>query len=263
MKKRILIFCTVLTAFGLTAFGLVNWNDSETSLSHNLVTNKPIAKTENKKTPPKFLYDVGTRFRAITKEKFDNARSIHDFFYAEELQGMVSLNSVNITVVKNENPSAIHELGYRKEFNEAQLKLLQTLDYSSNFSIRADFKKVNAISGMLENEYANPYITIVPEKQAVYVKGKEALIAYLRANSKAAIADVNEKKLGPAKLYFTVTKHGSIANVRIDNHSGYPEVDKKMMELITNMPGEWESAENSKGEKVDEDLIFSYGLMGC
>jgi hypothetical protein len=36
-----------------------------------------------------------------------------------------------------------------------------------------------------------------------------------------------------------------------------------MTELITNFPGTWEPAENSKGEKVDQELVVSFGLMGC
>ena len=41
------------------------------------------------------------------------------------------------------------------------------------------------------------------------------------------------------------------------------ENDKKMIELITNLPGKWAPAENQKGEKVDQELVISFGLMGC
>jgi len=36
-----------------------------------------------------------------------------------------------------------------------------------------------------------------------------------------------------------------------------------MMELIKNTPGNWNPAENSKGEKVIQKLVFSFGIMGC
>ncbi|MFS4491944.1 energy transducer TonB [Maribacter sp. 2308TA10-17] len=268
MKQRILIFCMAFTALGLTAFGVINWSDSETdhleaTVSTDVAMNMPIEGPESKEPLPDFSYDVGTRFRPMKKEKLHNATSIHDFFYAEEIQEMVVLESVDINMIKNERPSHIHEIGYTKELNEAQLKLIQTFDYSSNFAIRAEFKKVNTYTGMLVDEYSNPHITIVPEKQAEYVPGKNALITYLRENSKEAIIDVQKDKLRPAKLYFTVTKNGGIENVRLDNHSGYPEVDKKMMELISNVPGSWEPAENINGEKVNQELVISYGLMGC
>ena len=70
-------------------------------------------------------------------------------------------------------------------------------------------------------------------------------------------------KLQPAKLYFTVSKEGMIENVRLDRTSNFPAVDETMIELITNAPGKWIPAENSKGEKVDQELVVSFGLMGC
>lgn len=35
------------------------------------------------------------------------------------------------------------------------------------------------------------------------------------------------------------------------------------MGLITHAPGKWEAAENANGEKVDQDLVFSFGTIGC
>jgi hypothetical protein len=36
-----------------------------------------------------------------------------------------------------------------------------------------------------------------------------------------------------------------------------------MIELISNSPGKWKPAENSVGEKVNQKLVFSFGMMGC
>jgi hypothetical protein len=33
--------------------------------------------------------------------------------------------------------------------------------------------------------------------------------------------------------------------------------------MITNMPGKWNPATNSKGEKVDQELVFFFGRQGC
>ena len=76
-------------------------------------------------------------------------------------------------------------------------------------------------------------------------------------------ANVVAEKLKPAKLYFTVSKTGTIENVRLDRSSNYPIVDEAMIELIKNAPGEWLPAENEKGEKVEQELVVSFGLMGC
>ena len=124
-------------------------------------------------------------------------------------------------------------------------------------------KEKNAETGVLEDTHWTPYLTIVPEKQAEYLKGKESLKKYLKESSEDARAHVIPEKLQPAKLYFTVTKNGTIADVRLDKSSNYPVVDKRMIDLITNLPGKWEPAENLKGEKVDQEFVISFGLMGC
>ena len=42
-----------------------------------------------------------------------------------------------------------------------------------------------------------------------------------------------------------------------------PEIDEKMIELILNMSGEFFPAENAQGQKVEQELVVSFGLMGC
>ncbi|MEL7004495.1 MAG: hypothetical protein AAFN93_17440 [Bacteroidota bacterium] len=60
-----------------------------------------------------------------------------------------------------------------------------------------------------------------------------------------------------------VTKNGTLENVRLTATSGYPSVDELMVELIDSLPAKWNPAENSEGEKVDQELVFFFGLMGC
>lgn len=268
MKRRILIFCTVLTALGLTAFSAVNWNDYETNqpktnTNEAVAMNMSVMGPKEKEIFTDFIYDVGPRFGPIKKTKLDEARTIADFLDAEVVASIVSLHSVNIALVENEKQTDVLENGTTATLTDGQLQLLQSFDYSTNFVIRANYRKKNGNTGMLVSDYRSPYLTIVPEKQAVYSYGKEALMNYLSENSKESRVHVNPSTYQPAKLYFTVTKNGAVENVRIDNHSGYPEVDKKMIELISNVPGVWQPAENAEGKKVNQELVVSFGLMGC
>jgi hypothetical protein len=46
--------------------------------------------------------------------------------------------------------------------------------------------------------------------------------------------------------------------------TGYSSLDDKFIELIKNIPGLWIPAENSKGEHVDQELVFTFGpANGC
>lgn len=268
MKKSILSFLIVVTAFGLVSFGYLNWNDSEKNQS-NTTANKDVAiNTEVKGKIEKrifsdFIYDIGPRFSAIKKRQLNTVRSINDFLSREQIQRIVSFKSASIIIFKNEKRSDISESGNTNELTIAQLNLLQSFDYSTNFVISAEYQQKNKETGVLEDSYSTPHLTIVPEKQAKYLPGKDILMEYLKENSKEARANVDPDELQPAKLFFTVTQEGTIENIRLDRSSGYPIVDKTMIELISKAPGDWEPAENAKGEKVNQELVVSFGLMGC
>jgi hypothetical protein len=235
------------------AFGFIKWNDSKTDT----------VAYSKQKVFNDFIYDVGPRFSPIKKRDLDKAKTVVDFISNDPAQEIVSYTSVEIIVIKNDQESDIRVSGDSEELNEAQLKMLKSFDYSTNIKIRADFLEKNEITGKLEYSYTTPHLTVVPEKQALYVDGKDALMKFLREESKTSRADVVPENLQPAKLLFTVTKNGTIENVRLDRTSNYKSVDDKMIELITTAPGKWQAAENAKGEKVDQELVVSFGLMGC
>lgn len=290
MKKSILVFCAVLITLSLTAFGVINWKGLKTEKTNtseikdiaiNSTTEKkenpnsnyegpvgPVFKSDTVKVKPKvfedFIYDVGPRFEPFKKSDIRKAKSIEDFFKWEELQSIVQLNFVEIILIENDRQTEKREIGYSNIFTEAQLKLIQSFDYNSHFNIRMEYQKKDS-SGQLEHKFNSPHLTIVPEKTATYSDGYDVLKRFLKESSREARikANVDPMKLQAAKLYFTVTKEGNIENIRLDRTSKYPLVDKKMIELISKTPGTWIPAENEKGEKMDQELVVSFGLMGC
>ncbi|NND50902.1 MAG: hypothetical protein HKN54_00765 [Flavobacteriaceae bacterium] len=60
-----------------------------------------------------------------------------------------------------------------------------------------------------------------------------------------------------------MTKDGTISDARIQSTSGYIEVDNKLIELILKTTGAWVPAKNSEGEHVDQELVVTFGNMGC
>jgi len=270
MKKTILFFGAALSFLGLTAFGLMNWKGSETthldaSIDEGVVLYSQNVQKIDNSIFKDILFDLSPRFAPMKKVTLRKARAITDFFDANEIKEMTTLKSVDIVVIKNERQTNIREIGYSEQLNEAQLELLRGFDYSSNFSIKASFKKINTETGKLEDASLNPHLTVVPEKQAVYINGTGALMTYLKENSKEALLNVEADKLRPAKLYFTVTIEGTIANIRLDNHSGYKILDETLVSLISKAPGIWLPAENAEGKKVIQELVISIVIkgMGC
>lgn len=268
MIKNIITYGTAIICLCLIVFGFTNWNDpvtvqAEESSNDMAANNEQFVGFYYERVFPNFFYDVGTRFRAIKKGNLDNANTVHDFLHDEQIRSIVSYKSVNVIILENDRHSELRETGNSAMLSTAQIELLRSLDYSTNIKIRADYEHINKDTGKLEDSYSTPHLTIVPEKQAAYTAGKHVLIKYLKENNDPYTAIVQQEKLQPARLYFTVTKNGEISNIKLDRSSGYPSIDKKMIELISQTQGEWEPAEDFKGEKVDQELVISFGSMGC
>lgn len=267
MKKRDVVIVAVTLVFSVTVFGAINWRTSNintVSCNASQVSNeKPIENKSKFKLFSDFIYDVGPRFGAIKKSDLDQIKFFTDVKVDEKNKNIVKYTSVSVIEVINDKQSEIREVGISNELTPEQLKKLQSFSYSSNFVIRAEYQQVNEETGQVLNEYSTPHFTVVPEQQAAYMGGKDELKKFLRDNSMDARIGVDPAKLQPAKLFFTVSKTGTIENVHLDRSSNFPLVDQKMIELIQNTPAGWEPAQDSNGKKVDQELVVSFGLMGC
>ncbi len=268
MKKNILLFCALLVVFSLVAYGFMDGNDSETdqveiAVSDEVAINTPAPEKVKKKNFSDFIYDIAPRFNAIKKTDLDKVSAFNDLIGEEHTQRILSYSSLSVVILDGDKKTETKETGKSGILTPAQIELLRSVEYSTNLVIMAEYMEKWPKTGLIENSRWGPYLTVVPEKQATYSNGKEALMEYLRESSKESRFNVVPEKLQPAKLYFTVTKNGTIEKVYLDRTSNYPSVDKTMIELISKAPGEWEAAENSKGEKVDQVLVVSFGLMGC
>jgi hypothetical protein len=214
--------------------------------------------------PTPIAYDVDSRFvLTVTKEKLRAAKTIYDIVPAVPLQEILSYSSVSIRIIEDNKQTDIVEIGTSPELNRAQLKLLHSLDYSTNFVIRTEVMEKSGEAGQTSWNYSSPHVTIVPEKEAVNSGGKDALINYAKVNTSGFGHIVEAKKLRPGQINFTVNKEGTIADVRLCVSSGYPDLDQRMIELVNTLPGSWEPATDGSGEKVEQEFVFSFGKVGC
>ena len=268
MNKSLIIFGAILTSMSLTAFGIIKWDTHEaisfevSNDCHITIEKFPLVETKEDFYPD-FFYGVGTRFSGIKKTTINNAVSIKDIFDEEEFQKIESIKSVTIIVIENDEQTDIRETGYSELLTPEQKNLLKTSDYSTNFLIRADYKMNDKVTGDLFDYHSTPYLTIVPEKQAAYKGGEDALLEYFEKNNKKNTANLTTDNLRPAKLYFTVTKKGKISKIKLDRSSGSEALDESMIKLLKKAPGKWNAAENINGEKTDQELVISFGIRGC
>lgn len=270
MKKRIIISATTLVILGILLFGFTNLKSNK---SKEIATTEPIEpRIENnayfgpyEKPFPNLYYGVDARFEAVKKADIQNATSIYDFLNDGEKDQIVTIKSVKLSVIKDNQLSQLQVLGTTDQLSKAQTELLKSLDYFNHFTIRTEFKGKNMETGVIEDKYFGPHITIVPDQQATYTEGKDALLNYFKDYSRKDMNIVSTEKLNAIKISFIVNTEGKVTNVKHDAMStGYPSIDKKMMALVKNIPGEWIPAQKANGEKIDQELVFTFGLAdGC
>ena len=109
----------------------------------------------------------------------------------------------------------------------------------------------------------NPHFTIAPETSASYALGEEMIYDYLKAVIKDDLDGVSEKDLSPGKFNFIINADGYLQSVEQNGSCGIKTLDEKLKKALSNLPGKWIPAKNAKGENVSQQLVLSYGLIGC
>ncbi len=270
MKKSTLISCLALSTLSVTAYAYMNWNRSEPApLQVEASDKKPLVSSAyafnyalNPVDDSGLFYDVSSRFLAtIAKDKLHGAVSILDILPAEGKEGLENFHTVSVGVIRDGKD--VIEEGQGDALNAAQMKLLQTADYSTNIHINSLCTKRNATTGELENYELVYYITVIPEKEAFYLGGREALVAWLKTNLEEETAIIEQDRLKPGQVSFTVTREGTVEDVRLTSSCGYTTVDEALVEQIRSMPQRWTPATDAKGDYVDQGLVFFFGMQGC
>jgi len=269
MKKSLIVIAVVISTLSLTAYSYSNFekpktikqtqkNDSGVNIKFDILSS--IRKNQDFD----FIYNVQSRFNTtISKEKIQNAKTIIDLLPKEATENLETFTNVLVAKTILVKDKDIEEWGENENLNNNQKKLLENLNYSENYYINADCVKKNTTNGTLESYRLVYYLTIVPEREAQYLMGQDALIDYLKEGSKKEASSTTKDNLKPGQINFTVSPEGLVYKVEISNSSNYEKLDEKMIELITNMPGLWKPASNFKGENIDQELVFFYGMQGC
>ena len=268
MKKKVLLSVLAVSILGLLAIGfLMSSNtpgDGTDSAKAEIPTDESIiteGPTDN--IFPEFHLNMKSRFNPITQEKLRSARSFSDFIHREHAERIVSYQNLSVILLENTDHTETKFSHNQGDFSQVQLDYLQTVDISTNLLIWADYTERNFETNKIEKSTWTPYLTVVPEEQAHYSEGKDALLRYIRETARFDISLTDQNEIKPAQLFFTVYKDGTLGNFKILQESGYPVLDEKMIDIMSQTSGKWQPALNSKGENVDQELVVFYGKMGC
>lgn len=266
MKKGILVTFTILATITLSAFAYQNWTQKEdklpTSKELTAVSSQHFLSSIEITIPEDLVYNIDTRFiHKVTLNDLKKATSIIDIVPEKASKPLVDFGANKLGLILDRGESI--EMGNGKEFNQSQLKLLNKVDYSSDIYVNARCKITYDQQDAAENYDLVYYMTIIPEKQAEYTLGKEALIQEIKNKTKSHVTQIKKHLLEPGRVRFTVNTEGLVENVELGSTSGYPEVDELLIEIFNSLDNEWNPAINAQGEKVKQELVFFFGMQGC
>lgn len=267
MKSKPVFIVLLILVICLTAFSFIGTSkatkNSTVAIIETLSDDHHVPTAFEANTTRSFIYDIGPRFGGITKRELNNASSVNDFLSAEELARMETFQELTVIIIENDIQTNKRISNNTAELSKAQKDFLTALPLSTNFLISARFLERENGSSSLKKQHWRPHLTIVPDVQANYSEGLDALKKYIEKGIYEHTVGVEEEKLSAAKLYFTITKDGTLKNLFLDRSSGYPEIDAKMKTLLLEAPGKWQSAKDVNGTAVEQVLTVSFGLEGC
>lgn len=266
MKKQFLTSSVFFSIISLMAFALVSCNSSnEKSNEQGKISEVPQDSLKNRITEEslEFFFDIHARHSStITNEKLQHVKTLEDLIPENVFAGNVMFKDVRIGIFpRNEEMVKVVEEGTM--LTPDQIALLKTAGYSDDIYIEAFCKRKNEKTGVLEDKCFVDYMTVVPESQAEFKNGDSALLKHLRDKSEPLLRAEDFKKLTIGRTCFTLTKEGEIENVKFESTSGFNEIDDAMIELISNLKGEWIPAKDSLGNAISQELVYIYGVAGC
>lgn len=256
MQKYILKLLKNITLITLLGLGLVNCSNSSKA-------NKEKG-TETKSAEPEieFFYDIhALHHSTITKVKLLQAKTLEDLIPEDVYEGNTDFREIRIGLFPRKGDRS--ELGDSELFTQGQLALLKTAEYSNHIFIEAFCKRINEETDQLVDKCFVDYMTVVPETQAKFKNGNAALLKYLKEKGDHLLNKVDSKKLTIGRTSFTITKDGTVENVRFESTSGFENIDNAMIDLISNLPGDWIPAKDSNGNATEQELVYVYTVAGC
>ncbi|HMG15271.1 MAG TPA: energy transducer TonB [Saprospiraceae bacterium] len=201
----------------------------------------------------------GTYANAVKKEKITDAKTMSDIIPYYPASWIMKYNSAEIVVTTGGKTLKAEAKDY--QLDSAQTNLLNTATLGSDISINIDYEYKNAVTDNTETGTMNYSTTVIPEIEADYIGGHEALMEYIKKNGIDKIPEKDPKHAIEASIRFTVNEVGEISNAKISRASDDPKTDNLLLDIINKMP-KWRPAENSKGIRVKQEFVFNVSNRG-
>lgn len=268
MKRQVIISAiSILSLVAISMFKPETKSETEPLKTKSTESTSPKTSEETLLGPEiddGFYYEIGSRFLGIRKSDIKDALSIQDFLDPDMFHKVHSYNSIELYRVNDEGRYVGLPLDSQNDtLSLAQLDMLNNADYGTNVTFRIDLMENIYAHGPAIQNLFTPYHTLVPHQEAEYIHGNDVLVRSIRMANYENTKGLRPDDLRPAKMYFTISKEGSIENIQLDKGTGYPRIDLELSNQLKATGSDWKPARDENGKPVAQRLVFFFGLPGC
>ena len=205
----------------------------------------------------------GTYSKSVQSEQLKNAKSLSDINAEYPASWIKKGDYLSSEIQVRFDGNTIIASGENDILTFEQIAILGKADLGSNIDIVVNYYKVNSITKSKNVETMKFSVSLVPEQEAEFVGGEDKMMEYLKTNAVDRINESSNNKFEMAKVRFVVNEIGAPMNPQIILTSEDNEIDKLLLNVISNMPA-WKPAQSSDGVKVKQEFEFVVGMMiGC
>lgn len=197
--------------------------------------------------------------RSINKTNLLGANRIDDLIRDYPSSWIKNYDAVWIKELGGNNISLMSE---SNELSNEQKKVLSKAAIGTIFDVVIDYHSSDNKLNEVEYHRLNVALTLVPEKEAEYSAGYDALMSYFEENSREIYERMEVKKFASVAIRFSINENGLVEDVEQNGESGYNEIDQHIIALVNSMPA-WIPAEDAKGKRVKQTFELIYGRPGC
>jgi hypothetical protein len=194
---------------------------------------------------------------SISREQFNSAKHLVEFDRFLKRSWIKTYRSVE--VLTSHKGKVTKTLFKNDELNQELKDLIARADTGAAIKVRISYIPENNLA---ENDPKEMDFTwsFIPDKEAEFPGGAQALSAYLKENAIDNIPSGTFEGYDFAAVKFTVNEEGQIGEVLPSELSKNEQVNASLMKVIANMPC-WKPAEFANGLKVRQEKILLVGNM--
>jgi hypothetical protein len=193
---------------------------------------------------------------SITKTELKDARTLIDINKHYKSSWVKEYISVEIlTTYQGKGRKSVSK---NDILTQEQKDHINTADLATDISVKVLYFPDNTLKGK-EIKEINFSFNPVPEKEATYFGGEEALKKYLQETAIYKIPNNRFENYDLAAVKFTIDEDGQIINVHLFQ-SKDEETDDLLLKAIRNMP-KWQPATYENGTKGKQEFVLTVGNM--